>query len=485
MKNRLKTILLLSMLIMAGVAAAGLLGHAEDPAPAPAAEKTIVDEPQKIFEDIQLLADTIALITTEYVEPVKMKDIVYGALRGMTGTLDGYSQFLDPQSFQEITEETQGEFGGVGLEIGMREGMITVISPMEDTPAFEAGIKPGDIILSIDGTVTRDMMMDDALSKLRGKAGTKVKLTVFREDESRIIDVELTRAMIKIKSIKDVKILEEGIGYIKLIEFQQRTPGDIKKSIDELAAKGAKGLVLDLRNNPGGLLDSAVGVAEKFLDPGRMIVYTEGRDPSKRMEFKSQGKDLYKDMVLVILVNKGSASAAEILAGAIKDNKRGIIVGTTTFGKGSVQTVIPLRDDSALRLTTAAYFTPAGNNIRDKGIEPDIIVKYSKPVKRSPEDKEQKRKLEIFAAFAEKGGKKEAEGTVEKVIEENAAEVSQEEKPMKDEKKEKGTGEEKAYEDKDYDSQVMAAVNIIKGLRIYEEYKVSSSYTSVKEDVKE
>ncbi|MFC1548425.1 S41 family peptidase [Candidatus Omnitrophota bacterium] len=414
-----------------------------------AEEATIIDNAKELFKEIQIFADSITLISTDYVEPIKVKDLVYGAIRGMMDTLDGYSQFLDPDSFREITEETKGEFGGLGIEIGVRDGVLTVIAPIEGTPAAEAGFQAGDMIVKIDDKVTRDMTLDDAVKILRGDPGTEVTLTVIREDVDELLEFKVTRAIIKLKSIKAVKIIEEDIGYIKIEEFQERTAKDLRRNIKDLKGKGAKSLIVDVRNNPGGLLESAVEVSDQFLVPGTLIVYTEGRDPKKRKEFKSKKRSDFDDMALIVLVNKGSASAAEIFAGAIKDNKRGMLVGVTTFGKGSVQTVIPLKDESALRLTTAAYYTPSGKTIRKEGVDPNIYVKRERPKKKKAKENEkelkEKKKAEVFKK------------------------VKKEEKKKKEEAE-----EEKKKEGKKFlreDNQLQAAVNILKGIQIFEDYK--------------
>ncbi len=403
-------------------------------------EEGLFADGKELFKQIQLFADSVTIISADYVEPVKPKDLVYGAIRGMMDTLDGYSQFLDPESFKEITEETQGEFGGLGIKIGIKEGVLTVIAPMEDTPAYEAGLQAGDKVVKIDDEVTRDMSLDDAVKKLRGDPGTKVKLTVVREDE--VLEFTVTRAIIKLKSIKEASVIEKDIGYVKLVEFQQRTPVDLKKNIEKLIQEGAKGLIIDVRNNPGGLLDASVESADIFLEPGTMIVYTEGRDPEKRTEFKAKEEAYFRGIPLIVLVNKGSASASEIFAGAMKDNKRGIVLGVPTFGKGSVQTVIPLQDRSALRLTTAAYYTPLGKNLREKGIEPNIYVEKVRTEDKKEEGsgKEEKKKAKIFDKLIDKARKKE-EGKIAR------------------------------KEPREYDNQVRAAINILKGLQIFEGYE--------------
>ncbi|MDP8298931.1 MAG: S41 family peptidase [Candidatus Tantalella remota] len=406
-----------------------------------AEDNTIIDDSKGLFSQVQLFADALTLISTDYVEPVKVKDLIHGAISGMMKTLDDYSQFLDPEEFKEMTEETKGEFGGIGIEIGIRDGILTVIAPIDDTPASKAGMEAGDRIVKINDKVTRDMTLDDAVKELRGEAGTKIELTVVREDEDKILTFKIKRAIIKLKSIKEARIIEGDVGYIKLVEFQERTAKDLRRAIKELRGSDAASLIIDLRNNPGGLLDASVEVADQFLEQGELIVYTEGRDPKKRMEFRAKKKPEFEDMDLVLIVNKGSASASEILAGALKDNKRALVVGETTFGKGSVQTVIPLKDRSALRLTTAAYFTPSGANLMDKGVEPDIVIKKQKIKTDDPAKKKDAEKDRVFARIEDKG----------------------EEKTDED-KKEPGK----------YDNQLEAAVNILKGAKVFEEYRAAA-----------
>ncbi len=446
-----KKILIVCMLLSLGISGITFFVNAE--------EKIIIDDSKELFKQVQLFADAITLISKEYVKPIEVKDLIYGAIKGMMGTLDGYSQFLDPDSFRDITEETKGEFGGIGIEIGMREGVLTVIAPIEDTPAFKAGLQADDKIVKIDDEITREMTLDDAVKKLRGEPGTDVKITVIREGADKLLDFTLTRAIIKLESIKESKIIEEDIAYIKLVEFQERTARDLRQEIKNLKAEGAKSLIIDLRNNPGGLLNSSIDVADQFLEPGALIVYTEGRDPKKRVDYTAKRKTDFHDMNMAVLVNKGSASASEILAGAIKDNKRGIIIGTPTFGKGSVQTVMPLKDRSALRLTTAAYYTPSGKNISDKGIEPDIVVERKKTEEKeedSEKEKIEEKKKELFRKV--KKDKKDDE---------------QEEKEKTEEKKEI------------YDNQLRTAVNVLKGINIFEGYKTQVVEVEVEEKVAE
>jgi carboxyl-terminal processing protease len=339
-----------------------------------------------LYEQIELFSNAMTIVQSEYVEEVEPKKLVYGALEGLLSSLDSYSQFMDPDSFKEMEIDTRGEFGGLGIEIGIRDGVLTIIAPIDGTPAEKAGLKAGDKIVKIDGGLTRGLKLTEAVKKLRGKPGTKVALTVLREGEGKLLDFTITRNIIKIKSVKLAKVLTDDIGYIRLVEFQENTPRELVTQLSGLKKEGMKALILDLRNNPGGLLDVSYKVADKFLPPGKTVVLLKGRIPEQNKEYKSSGKKSFTDFPMVVLVNEGSASASEIVAGAIQDNKRGIILGTKTFGKGSVQTVLPLKDGSAVRLTTAAYYTPAGRIIKDKGIVPDLEVKL-KAESEKPEKK--------------------------------------------------------------------------------------------------
>lgn len=334
---------------------------------------------EDIFDELELFADAITLINANYVEEVKPKDMIYGALDGMLSSLDSHSSFLEPDEYKELKTETRGEFGGVGIKITVRDKLLTVISPLEGTPADKAGILPGDKIIKIDDEPAKEFNLDDAVKKLRGVPGTKVKLTIMREGQDRLKEFELRRAIIRIRSVKDMAMLEDGIGYIRIADFQQHTATDLEKAIKRLIKQNLKALILDLRNNPGGLLDTSISVSEKFLEKGEAIVSTKSRIEQQNAVFKSRAYKPYLNFSLVILVNKGSASAAEIVAGALRDNKRAVILGKTTFGKGSVQTVIPMKDGSAVRLTTSQYLTPSGDIIHNKGIVPDVEVEFSAP----------------------------------------------------------------------------------------------------------
>ena len=331
--------------------------------------------PDETYEKLRIFTDVLEKVQQNYLEPVDSKKLIYGAIKGMLETLDPHSAFLDPDIYKELQVETKGSFGGLGIEITIRDGILTIVSPIEDTPAFRAGLKAGDRILKIDGQPTKEMTLFEAVKRMRGKKGTEVVLTIAREDLPEPTDVKLIRDIIKIRSVKN-KLIDNAYGYVRITQFQEDTSEELKKALKDLESQvqtGLKGLVLDLRNNPGGLLDQAVKVADEFLDSGK-IVYTNGRMDSQKMEFFAHPQKDRHPYSMIVLVNGGSASASEIVAGALQDQKRAVLLGTTTFGKGSVQTIIPLDDGSGLKLTTAQYFTPSGRSIQAKGIEPDIVV---------------------------------------------------------------------------------------------------------------
>ncbi|MCK9573247.1 MAG: S41 family peptidase, partial [Candidatus Omnitrophica bacterium] len=274
----------------------------------------------------------------------------------------------------ELLVDTEGKFGGLGIEITIRDTLLTIVSPIEDTPAWIAGLKPGDIIVKIDGKVTKGITITEAVKKLRGDPGTKVTLTVLKEKDKKLEDVTLVRAIIKIKDIKHAEILEDGIGYIRIAEFRENTARDLDKALQELNKKGLKAIVIDVRNNPGGLLESAIDVTSRFLETDKVVVSTKSRTENENVYKSVALREKYSALPMVVLVNKGSASASEILASALRDNKKAVVMGETSFGKGSVQTIIPLSDGSALRLTTSRYYTPLGTSIHEKGVVPDIVV---------------------------------------------------------------------------------------------------------------
>lgn len=327
------------------------------------------------YQDLQLFTDVLSIVRKSYVEEVEMKDLIYGGINGMLVALDPHSSFMPPDMYKEMKIDTSGEFGGLGIEITIRDGVLTVVSPIEDTPAFRAGLQPGDQILKIEDKFTKDLGIMEAVKLMRGPKGSEVTITVMRESFDRPQDFTIVREVIKVKSVKS-RTLEDGYGYVRIAQFQERTAGDLAGALQQLHAENAgalRGLVLDLRNNPGGLLDQAVKVSDTFLSSG-LIVYTEGREEGSQMKFTAHLKDTESDYPVVVLINSGSASASEIVAGALQDHRRAVIMGTQSFGKGSVQTIIPLSDHSGLRLTTARYYTPNGTSIQAKGIAPDIVV---------------------------------------------------------------------------------------------------------------
>lgn len=336
-------------------------------------------EDTEIYQYLRLFSDVLNIVQDNYVEKVDTKKLMYGAVNGMLRELDPHSSFLKPEDYKELQIETKGRFGGLGIEITLREGVLTVVSPLEGTPADKAGIQSNDQIVRIDDQPTQDMSLTEAVQKMRGPKGTKVKLTILRKGERKPLEFELVRDMISIQSVKS-RSLETGYGYVRISSFQSGTSNDLKKALDQLESQGTplQGLILDLRNDPGGLLEQAVEVSDEFLDDG-LIVYTGGRLDSQKMRFEAHKNSKPRRYPIVVLVNSGSASASEIVAGALQDQKRAIILGEPTFGKGSVQTVIPLNDGSALRLTTSLYYTPSGRSIQATGIQPDILVKRELP----------------------------------------------------------------------------------------------------------
>ena len=336
-------------------------------------------EDKNVYENLQVFSDVLDYVKENYVEEVENEELIEGAISGMLRTLDPHSSYLDPDAYKELQVETKGSFGGIGIEITIRDGFLTVVSPLEGTPAYDLGIQAGDRILRVDGEPTKEMTLMQAVKKMRGPKGTKVVLTIMREEFTKPKDFVVTRDTIAIRSVR-TKTLEPGYGYLRLSQFQSSTTRDLRKEIAKLEKenKPLKGLILDLRNNPGGLLDQAVKVSDEFLNEG-LIVYTGGRLKSQDMRFEAHMNTRPHSYPIVVLVNEGSASAAEIVAGALQDHKRAVVVGVKTFGKGSVQTVMPLRNGAALRLTTAIYYTPSGRSIQAKGIEPDIVVARKVP----------------------------------------------------------------------------------------------------------
>ncbi|BBP03215.1 peptidase S41 [Sulfuriferula plumbiphila] len=344
------------------------------------------------LDELRTFAEVYGKIKSDYVEPVDDKTLIDSAINGMLSGLDPHSAYMNADEFKDLQVGTQGEFGGLGIEVGMEDGFVKVVSPIDDTPAFKAGLKPGDLIIKLDDTPVKGMTINDAVKRMRGKPNTPIVLTILRKGVSKPFAVTLIRAVIKVKSVK-YKLAENGYGYIRITQFQERTGEDLAHALEVLQKDNGgaplKGLVLDLRNDPGGLLNSAVGVAAAFVKPNSLVVYTDGRTADAKMklnaspEYYLRGNQAdylkglpawTKTVPIVVLVNGGSASASEIVSGALQDDKRAIIMGTQSFGKGSVQTVLPLGNGTGIKLTTARYYTPAGRSIQNKGITPDIVV---------------------------------------------------------------------------------------------------------------
>lgn len=337
----------------------------------PSKEKTVKDDPYLLLE---LFGAAFQSVRTDYVDETSDRELIEAAINGMLTSLDPHSGFLDDESFNDMQVQTKGEFGGLGIEVTMENGLVRVVSPIDDTPAFKAGIQPGDLITHIDGTAVMGMTLNDAVDKMRGKPNSKIKLTIRRKNEEPF-DVTMKRDIIKIESVK--YRAENDIGYIRIITFSDTTTNHVEKAIKEITKQVGKdklkGFILDLRNNPGGLLDQAVGVADTFLNEGE-IVSTRSRIPEDTMRLSATKGDLTNGLPIVVIINEGSASASEIVAGALQDHKRAVLVGTPSFGKGSVQSVKPIPGYGAIKLTTARYYTPSGRSIQAKGIEPDVII---------------------------------------------------------------------------------------------------------------
>lgn len=411
-----------------------------------AVQKQCAAEGGNDYESIELFTDVLAIVKKSYVEEVDTKKLIYGAINGMLASLDPHSSFMPPDMYKEMKIDTKGSFGGLGIEITIKDGLLTVISPIEDTPAFRAGIKAGDQILKIEDRFTKDMTIMDAVKRMRGPKGTKVTLTIMREGFDKPKEFTLVRDTIQVKSVR-FRSMDQGYGYIRIAQFQEKTDDDLVKALKALKEENGgelRGLVLDLRNDPGGLLDQAVKVADHFIEDG-LIVYTEGRERESRMQFSARKLGTEPNYPMVVLINSGSASASEIVAGALQDHKRAVVMGTQSFGKGSVQTIIPLSDESGLRLTTARYFTPGGRSIQAKGITPDIVVERAEI--QSTEKMEghiREKDLENhFDSSAQDGSDKKQKGT-----DKSASTASKAEEQLKS------------------DYQVMRALDLLKGWEI-------------------
>ena len=339
-----------------------------------------------VYRNIEIFTEVLRQIEENYVEPEDSQKLIYGAIKGMVQSLDPHSSFMTKEEHQELLIETKGSFSGVGIEISVRDNVLTVVSPIEGTPAFAAGIKAGDQIVRIDNKPTSDMTLTDAVKSIRGKKGTKVKLTVVREGVDKPLEFTITRDVIPLRSVRHYLLTPE-VGYIRISNFQSKTANDLSSALEKLQkAHKLEGLILDLRNNPGGLLSQAIEVSDTFLDTG-IIVSTKGRNSEQDMAVSAHKNKVPIEFPMIVLVNGGSASASEIVAGALQDNKKALILGTKTFGKGSVQTILPLSDGSGLRLTTARYYTPSGKSIQASGITPDIEIEFIPPAEKEETDK--------------------------------------------------------------------------------------------------
>src|SRR6476660_2931426 len=379
MKSRLRNLGLIAVGVVAGV-----LISLNFQAVADRAGRTTLP-----IEELRSFTEVFGAIKTNYVEPVEDKKLFTEAINGMLTGLDPHSAYLDQEAFKELQVGTQGQFGGLGIEVGMEDGFVKVISPIEDTPAYKAGVKPGDLIVKLDDTQVKGMTLNDAVKRMRGKAGTQITLTLLRKGETQPIVVTLTRAEIQVQSVKS-KLVEPGFAWVRISQFQEKSADDLARHVTNLFKQGpVKGLVLDLRNDPGGLLYGAVAISAAFLPSKALVVSTDGRTEDARKKFFATNEDYLRgvkdDMMknlpaaaktvpMVVLVNGGSASASEIVAGALQDHKRATVIGTQTFGKGSVQTIMPLGNNTAIKLTTARYYTPSGRSIQALGIKPDLVV---------------------------------------------------------------------------------------------------------------
>ena len=407
------------------------------------------------LDELRTFTEVFAKIKNDYVEPVDDKKLLEDAIRGMLGGLDPHSSYLDKESYAELQEGTTGEFGGLGIEVGLEDGFVKVISPIDDTPAQRAGVKAGDLIIRLDDTPVKGMSLNDAVEIMRGKPGTDIVLTIVRDGEDKPLKITITRDVIKVKSVRR-RTLEPGYGYIRISNFQAHTTEDLRKALDDLKTENnneLKGIVLDLRNNPGGVLNSAVGVSDLFLEKG-LIVYTEGRVDDSKLRFNAKPGDSIKNIPLVVLVNAGSASASEIVAGALQDHKRAIIMGEKTFGKGSVQTILPMTNEAAVKLTTARYYTPNGRSIQASGITPDIFIDK---VKLSQAEEEEFTGIVKEADLSghlenhqDNGESETDDGIMDDNLEEDNVDTGKENKPLSS-----------------TDYELYEALNVLKGLALY------------------
>jgi len=434
-----------------------LLAHL--PSPVLAAD---AQQQQATYKNLEIFANILSLLEKNHVEPISPEDVIQGAIKGMLSSLDPHSSYLKPENFKDLQIETQGNFSGIGIEITMKDGVLIVVSPIEGTPAYEQGIKAGDKIIKIGDQFTKDMDLMDAVNQLRGPKGTQVNISVHREGWKDMKEMTITRDVIPLHSVKS-RILEPGFAYVRVTNFQAKTTKDVSDAIKAFEEQGeVKGLVLDLRNNPGGLLDQAVKLSDLFLDEG-LIVSTIGRAPNQNSEYKAHKSGPEYHFPIVVLVNEGSASASEIVAGALQDHGRAVILGEQTFGKGSVQTVIPMPNGAGLRLTTARYYTPKGTSIQAKGITPDVILPLRETEEKEPSEGNGAKRPKSMREKDLKGhimnGDKAAEPTKDGEKDKGQA---------KDEKKDKESEAKETARMLTEDNQLQAALTLLKGVNVFE-----------------
>lgn len=424
-------------------------------------------KPHDTYKSLEVFSNVLSLIQKNYVENVDATEVLQGAVRGMLSSLDPHSSYLKPDDFKELKMETKGSFTGIGIEITIRDSALTVVSPIEDTPGDRAGLKAGDKIVRIENELTKDMTLMEAVKKMRGPKGTTVKISVYREGWTELEEHTIIRDVIPLLSVRS-KVLEPGYVYLRISNFQAKTSRDFKKALKGLSSKGRiSGLILDLRNNPGGLLAQSVKISDIFIDKG-VIVSTQGRIKEQNTIYNARSSGAKYDFPMVVLVNEGSASASEIVAGALQDHKKALVVGTQTFGKGSVQTIIPMSNGAGLRLTTARYYTPSGRSIQAKGIEPDIIVEKIKPTSSNDKDK---KKPKTYLR------EKDLKHHIENGNAKKEGEQAPEDKKTKREKTVIEKAEEEAKEVKELlvkDNQLRTGLMLLKGLNVYSGFKPSA-----------
>lgn len=417
------------------------------------------------LDELRAFTEVFARIKNDYVEPVDDKVLLENAIRGMLSGLDPHSAYLDTDEFKDLQVGTTGEFGGLGIEVGMEDGFVKVVAPIDDTPAQRAGIQAGDLIIRLDEKPVKGLSLNDAVKLMRGAAGTDITLTVVREGQEKPLKFTLTRAVIKVRSVK-ARTLDKGFGYVRVSQFQSQTVENLAEALNGLKKENGgklKGLVLDLRNNPGGVLNGAVGVSDAFLDKG-LIVYTEGRVSDSRLRFNATPGDMLDGAPMVVLVNGGSASASEIVAGALQDHERAVIMGGETFGKGSVQTILPMNNDTAVKLTTALYFTPSGRSIQAEGIKPDIVLDNVKVTAVEESDVEALKEADLSRHLGNGNGKK-------KVLEAVPETRKDSEQPTPATKSDTTNGDTQEQPLVSSDYELYQALNLLKGLSIMQAHR--------------